>query len=172
MPKLTIKDYAKSRGISDKYIYRMISEGVIPKTALTKKGGKTLVEKERADIGLDRNTTSALRDDKPLPPVSENVQIETSRRAGTEKLSLNDAKTLTQRYRAALLKIELDEKTGRLIDSELIKISAFNKARAVRDALLNIPDRISPIIAAESNQNTVAELLTQELKNALEGLSA
>jgi hypothetical protein len=67
--------------------------------------------------------------------------------------------------------LELDQKTGRLVDAEQIKIAAFNKGRAVRDAILNIPDRISPILAAESDQITIGQIMTTELKQALEGLA-
>jgi hypothetical protein len=138
---------------------------------LSKKAGAISVDKDRADHALARNTTSAAMEGGRLPPIAESVQVETVLRAGTDCLSLNEARTLTQRYRAGLLKLEIDERTGRLIDVEAVKSSAFAKARQVRDSILNIPDRVAPILAAESDQNRVAEILTAEMKTALDGLS-
>jgi excisionase family DNA binding protein len=171
MQKMTVQEYAKSRGTSDKYVYRMISEGVIPKQAVGKLKGRTIIDKDLADRAMEKNTAAIVLDGKRLPPTPQNVQIETIRKAGAEGLSLTDARTLTQRYRAALLKIELDQATGRLVEAEQVKVAAFNKARQVRDSLLNISDRISPILAAEKDQMRVAELLTAEIRQALEGLS-
>ncbi|MEI7673022.1 MAG: hypothetical protein WCK00_13005 [Deltaproteobacteria bacterium] len=171
MTKMTVMEYAKSRGTSDKYVYRMMSEGVIPKQAVSKLKNKTVIDRELADQAMERNTAAIVREGGRLPPTSPQVQIETARRAGTDGLSLNDARTLVARFRAGLLKLELDEKNGRLLDSEQVKIAAFNRGRAVRDSLLNISDRISPILAAERDQIKVSELLTTEIRQALEGLS-
>ena len=95
----------------------------------------------------------------------------TTEKAGTAGLSFHEARTLNERYKAALRKIELDEKTGRLVEAEQVKIAAFNKSRGIRDSLLNIPDRVAPILAAETDGFRISEILNQELKAALEELS-
>jgi phage terminase Nu1 subunit (DNA packaging protein) len=84
---------------------------------------------------------------------------------------LTDERTRKTKIEADHKALDLAQKTGRLIDAEKVKTAAFNKARQVRDALLNIPDRISPILAAESDQGRVAVTLTAEIKTALELLS-
>ena len=102
---------------------------------------------------------------------TEAQQAQVAAQAGTSGLSFQEARTLKERYRTAHLKIELDEKTGRLVEAEQVKQAAFNKARLIRDNLLNIPDRIAPILAAERDQGKVAEILTGEIRQALEELS-
>ena len=48
----------------------------------------------------------------------------------------------------------------------------FELQRRNRDAIFNIPARLSGIVAAESDQQVVFQLLTQELNQAVQKLSA
>ena len=47
----------------------------------------------------------------------------------------------------------------------------FKVGRRVRDGILNVPPRISGILAAESDQAVVFRLRTQEIVQAMEGLA-
>lgn len=162
MLKLTVAEYAKTRNCSFVYIYRLIKQGTIPPAALSKKGRQTFIDRQKADAALLRNTVKATPEDK---------KKQTTETAGTAGLTYQEAKTLSERYKAALLKIDLDQATGKLIDAETVKLAAFNKARAVRDSLLNIGDRCAAILAAETDEMKVNSILTAELRNALEELS-
>ena len=173
MVKATVKEYAKHRGITERSLRRYLAEGLIPEDAITRIGRIIQIDQAKADRFLDKSVTTRnelLGKSLPSRPTPAE-QAETVKQAGTSGLSFTEARTLAQRYKAALLKIELDEKTGRLVDAEAVRVAAFNKGRAVRDALLNIPDRISPILAAESNQQKVSDILTREIRTALEELS-
>jgi hypothetical protein len=50
-----------------------------------------------------------------------------------------------------------------------VQAAAFNTYRQFRDQLLNIPDRVAAIIAAETGLDTkkVHEILTAEVRHAL-----
>jgi hypothetical protein len=63
--------------------------------------------------------------------------------------------------------IALREKKGELVEIEQVKKDAFDTGRKVRDAMMNIPDRISPLLATEKKENKVRKILTTEIKNAL-----
>ncbi len=192
MIKLTVSEYAKHRGIHERSIRRYLANGAIPEKAIIRKGRLLFINREKADQALARNviTRREILGDEILPvgqgsatqgqvkkvilPVgkpSEAQQAQVAAQAGTSGLSFQEARTLKERFKTALLKITLDEKTGRLVEAEQVKVAAFNKARLVRDALLNIPDRISPILAAESDQGRVTELLIGEIRQVLEELS-
>jgi hypothetical protein len=176
MPKVTVEQFAKQRGIHSRSVRRYLADGAIPESAVIREGRFLFLNSMKADKALSRNATTRkeLLGSESLPPPSKAqpaVMIETTAKAGTSGLSFHEARTLKERYNAALLKIELDEKTGVLVKAEQVRISAFNQARQVRDSLLNISDRISPILAAEKDQMRVAELLTAEIRQALEGLS-
>jgi hypothetical protein len=176
MIKVTVEQYAKHRGIHERSVRRYLADGLIPEAAQIRQGRFLYLDQTRADKALSKHGTTRrelLGDaiaSKAAPAQQRLVQ--TAEKAGSAGPSFHDARTISQRYKALLLKIELDEKTGRLVDSEQVKIAAFNRARQVRDALLSIPDRISPILAAEPDQNKVGTLLTAEIRAALEGLSS
>ncbi|MDZ4678408.1 MAG: hypothetical protein SGI74_12965 [Oligoflexia bacterium] len=80
------------------------------------------------------------------------------------------ARAVRETYQARIAKLEFEEKTGKLIDAEKVKLEAFEVARIVRDALLNIPNRISNELAGEPDPVKVHKLLSQEITRALEEL--
>lgn len=169
MPKVTVKQYAEHRDLTERQLRRYLADGMIPPAALSKKGRIIQIDTDKADRILDKAVMSSkiVSPRTPQPKIMEKV----AKKAGTSGLDFTEARTLKERYRAALLKIELDEKTGKLVDSETVKVSAFNKARSVRDSLLNISDRVAPILAAERDEKKVADILTKEIRTALEELS-
>jgi hypothetical protein len=61
--------------------------------------------------------------------------------------------------RAELLEYELEQKRGNLVRAEDVKRAAFEKARVARDALMAIPDRLAPLLAAESDPAKVHAIL-------------
>lgn len=177
MPNITVSEYAKHRGVHERSVRRYLADRLIPEAAQIRKGRLLFIDQAKADKALGKSITTRkeLLTGDASPPATGKVTPDhkalTTEKAGTAGLSFHDARTLSERYKAALRKIELDEKTGRLVEAEQVKIAAFNKSRAVRDSLLNIPDRVAPILAAETDELRVSEILNQELKAALEELA-
>ena len=50
-------------------------------------------------------------------------------------------------------------------------MAAFTKGRTARDNLLNIPDRLAATLAAESDADKVHQILTGEIRKALDELA-
>jgi len=73
--------------------------------------------------------------------------------------------------RAKLLEIKAKVEVGKYVDADDVKLVAFNKARIVRDALMNIPERLAAVLAAETDKQRVHNMLLTELRTALEELS-
>jgi len=86
-------------------------------------------------------------------------------------MTLADAQKLQAQYKAALMKLEYEEKSSKLIPVEKVESDWFNIARVTRDAVLNISDRISSEIATISDVHLVNKRMTEELNKALEALS-
>ena len=74
-------------------------------------------------------------------------------------------------YQAELARLEMGAKRGELVSAEAVKKEAFNLAKTVREALVNIPDRLANQLAAESDPATIHMALSQELVLALERLA-
>ena len=64
--------------------------------------------------------------------------------------------------------IALQKEQGAYLLVSDVKDAAFSRARQVRDALLNIPDRISSILAAETDHDRTRDILVAEIRQVLE----
>ena len=50
---------------------------------------------------------------------------------------------------ARLAKIDFEERSAKLVSADEVKVAAFNRFRQFRDGMLNIPDRLAAVLAAE-----------------------
>lgn len=76
-----------------------------------------------------------------------------------------------EEFRAKLVELEYEERVGTLVRKEDVEKESFRVGRLVRDAVLNVPSRLAGILAAESDQRKVHDLLEKELRQALEALA-
>ncbi len=73
--------------------------------------------------------------------------------------------------RAKLLEIKAKVEAGKYVDADDVEDVAFHKARIVRDTLLNIPGRLAPLMAAETDARACFRLIDSEIRQALEELT-
>lgn len=74
-------------------------------------------------------------------------------------------------YKAELARLEFEQVSGKLVEKEKVEAEAFRIAQLVRDGILNVPARLSGILAAETDQRKVHDQLEKELRQALEALA-
>gem|GEM_PF-3468344 len=67
--------------------------------------------------------------------------------------------------------LDYDKKAGALCDAEGVKRAGFDEGRRLRDAILNVPDQIAAIVAAEADEFKVHSILMSALKGALRGVA-
>lgn len=84
---------------------------------------------------------------------------------------LADSQRKKEEFRAKLVELEYEERVGTLVRKSEVEKEAFRIGRLVRDAILNVPSRLAGILAAESDQRRVHDLLEKELRQALESLA-
>jgi phage terminase Nu1 subunit (DNA packaging protein) len=84
------------------------------------------------------------------------------------EITLTRAQIQLSLQREESLKLANDEKRGRLIDAEVVRRESFDCARSIRDALLNLPDRLAGELAAEPDSAVVWRRLDEELRKALQ----
>lgn len=119
-----------------------------------------LVDVEQADSAI-----AALRD--PSQP---------QRRKNTSDVTelstlLLKTRIKNEMERGKLLEARAKAEIGELVSVEDVKVAAFNKARIVRDSLMNIPDRLASLLASIDDAHKIHEVLLQEIRTALEELS-
>jgi len=87
-----------------------------------------------------------------------------NKKKGPEGVSEQDKK---KEQEVRKLKLLNDEREGLLIRKAHVDRRHFEIARAVRNAVEIVPNRISAILAAETDQHIVRQLLSKELNEAL-----
>ncbi|MGR3753244.1 hypothetical protein [Edwardsiella anguillarum] len=65
------------------------------------------------------------------------------------ELSLDEARRVKENYLALLTKLEFQQKDGQLIEMTAAEEVLFNAFRQQRDAWLNWPSRVAPLMAAD-----------------------
>jgi phage terminase Nu1 subunit (DNA packaging protein) len=74
-------------------------------------------------------------------------------------------------YKAKQRELEFRKSSGELIEVRDVEKTAFETARKVRDNFLMLPDRLAPILAAETDQIKVKNILSNEIREILKGLA-
>lgn len=78
----------------------------------------------------------------------------------------------TEEFRAKHAELDYLEALGRLVPVDQFKQAQHRRYRALRDKLLNIPDRVSTVLAAERDAMQIHHRLTEEIKRVLSELSS
>lgn len=154
---MTKAQYAKHRGVSRQMIGKLAKDDRILLTA------DGMVDCELSDVLLDNFSDASLKNQQTQ--TRDNVMTQLS-----EIGSYSEQRALLTQYKAGLAKIELDKASGTVVDTATVQYAAFDTARRVRDSILNLPDRLAPLLAAESDVHTVRTLLDTELRRALDEL--
>jgi hypothetical protein len=146
----------------------------------------------RTDSTMLRQPTLGQRENKP-PPRKSLVAIETERRQALKKISDNligddllpetDPDAIDPNISAAAsmvqsnarkahiaaerAQIELDKEKGNVIDFELVLQIWSEIGSMLRDNLFNIRPRIAALLAAETDEKKVGDMLDHEIRAAL-----
>jgi hypothetical protein len=151
MPVMSQRAYARHRGMAYSTVQKAIASGRISTTA------KGLIDSDVADEEWRRNTktrATAATEKEDDPDVFGAAQY-------------NKARAVREHYQARLAKLEFEQKVGSLVSRDEVKIAAFNTLRQFRDAMLNIPDRLGALLAAETDSARCYEILATEIRKAL-----
>jgi len=89
----------------------------------------------------------------------------------TEPNAIKTEKLRHAKVKADLLTLQLEERPVKLVLRSAVEKKLFELQRRNRHGILNIPSRLSGILAAETNQEVVFQLLTRELNAAMQSLA-
>ena len=156
MELLTQAAWAKKHGFSKQYAGQLVKNGIIKLV-----NGK--VDPKQADTALLVQRNPVLDQRRTvLNSGSDNSELSTLLLKTRIKNEVEKGKLLEARAKA---------ESGELVNADQIKEAAFNKARVVRDGMLNIPDRVASILASIDDEHQIHEILTREIRLVLEELS-
>ena len=161
--ELSIRAYARHRGITDGAVRKAIKAGRITKNKNDK------IDSELADKQWSKNTDPAqVKEIKKEEEVRQETGNYNPAPLGP---SYQQSRAIKEAYNAKLTRLQFERESKKLISVDEVKISAFNVARMTRDRILNIPDRVIPQLVGKTDIHEMKELLKLELVKALEELS-
>jgi hypothetical protein len=107
---------------------------------------------------------------RPEKPVAELVVPDRPMEFAGDAQALVAAKARREAAEADLAELELAEKRGQIMSVADHKRIVFALARAVRDALLQVPSRAAALLAAESDQRACQRIVEAEIRAVLQQL--
>lgn len=170
MAPVGVRAYARQRGVSPEAVSKAIKAGRLAESVTYDAKGNPKIDPTVADQewgAFTHPTHGGVRSPKAEKPVEDEISAPKGNAAAT----FAQSRAVKEAYLARLAKLEFEEKSGLLVNADAVKNEAFKLARIVRDGILNIPDRLSAELAAESDTFTVHKRLTDELRKALEALA-
>lgn len=88
-----------------------------------------------------------------------------------DAMTLNEAKTAKAIYDARLARMDFEEQQRILVKAEEVRSAAFKLARGARDELLTMEDRLSPILASETDLTAVRSIIREEIRRVCERIA-
>ncbi|MCC6860066.1 MAG: hypothetical protein IT158_15970 [Bryobacterales bacterium] len=138
MPLLSLRAYAKHRGVSLAAVQKAIQSGRITPDA----DGR--IDSERADAEWGAKTRPGQRRARPAPATRQEPA-----EAPATGIDYFRARAIRESYLARLAKIEFEEKTGKLVSRDEVQVAGFTLGRTIRDHMMIIPDRVAAQIRSD-----------------------
>ena len=164
---VTKSKYAEMRGCAASAVTRAISEGRITTIVVE---GREMIDANVADIQWARNTR-ARADSSSATDAVDRPAVIVANEVGAVS-SYEEARRRRETAEASIAEMKQAEMEGVLIRADAVRTAWAAKITGARDALLQIPSRLAPQLAAESDLVAVTALLEAELRQALADLSA
>ena len=156
MALISQSEWARRQGFSKQYVGKLIKQGkihLIDGMIDEYTANAELEMKRNIDLPRQRKNHGSyfVQDDM------HNLLVKTKLKNEIEK--------------GKLIEAEVKEKLGELVSMAEVNRVFYAKAKAVRDGILNVPDRISALLASINDSVKIHKVLTKELRQVLEELS-
>jgi hypothetical protein len=158
MSLISQAEWARQQGFSKQYVNTLIKTGQIPLN-------NGLIDEELANAIL-----AGIRN--PNQPIRRTQFSETKINRGDDLPTLLlKTRIKNEIERGKILEARAKAEIRELVSAEKVRQAMFAKGRIVRDGILNVPDRISALLATINDAAKIHEILTKELREVLEELS-
>lgn len=171
MPELITKsEYARRRGCDKSAVTRAVQNGWI-----TEIDGK--IDPVVADVQWAANARSRT-DSRPATALGAQLAgVGSASAPAPGKPPQGEDNYFAARARretaeAELSELKLQETLGQLVRADTVRAETARLAAALRESLLQLPARLTPILAAETDPAKLHDLLERELHQVLAQLTA
>lgn len=162
--EISIREFARREGVSDTLVRRGIKEGRIKALPSGKldadlvgsgwRQGANTANTSANTTANSANTANRPRSKEARLKADDDETLEQAARRfmeSDENANLDYAEALRRKenYLGLLRQLEYDQKSGALVPIDEVKEVLFDEFRALRDAWLNWPTRIGPLMASD-----------------------
>ena len=170
----TRAEFARRCGVTKEAIYRAIQEKRIR------------VHKHNNSIMIDWNEEGAkyiASCQKPLrdlgAAVAKRIQGSSSDKREGENVSeyIRNANSITKSkernefFKAKKAELDFKERSGELVDTKKVNTAWITIGTMIKKGVSSIPDRVAPLVAAETDEHAVYQILENECLTILEDLA-
>lgn len=166
-------EYRKAKGLkghTSVAVLKAIQEGRLTKKSVRKQGRYWKIKPDLADEEWAKHTM-APDDPRRQKPREERAQVDVDD-SGESQLNgipnRNVSRAIREAYMARLARVEFERETGMRVLADDVKREAFEQGRRLRDSLINIPDRLSHELAAETDPARVHMTISNAIREALD----
>lgn len=155
--KVSMREYAKIRGVHLNAVQTAVKSGRIHKTT----DGKIDVEKANQEWLQNTDPSKTRHPGSFFEHGNENSKVNPS--------SFQQAKTADIYYCAMIAKAKLKKMTGETIDRKKAGMHAFNLGRSLRDLFVSFPTRYGALLAAdlETDEHKTVVVLDEYVRKLL-----
>ena len=151
-------EFAREVGTDPTSIGRLIKNGVLaPASKKNKKTRRYEIDLELGKELFNSHSTSRLQ------VVTEDVR-------GTAQ-SINLSKSKKIHFDALTAELDYRERLGELVETKQVEKEAFEMAKIVRDKLIQIADRLAPVVTGQKKESYVFKKIEIEVNRVLKLLS-
>jgi phage terminase Nu1 subunit (DNA packaging protein) len=165
-PRVKQKDIAEALGLHKSVLSRYVRKGMPTHSVEAAKAwyGQNIGVRSRTD-------TAAPTQPQALPPVGHASHLFPQQVEPQPTEDFQAARTRREVAEANLAEMREAELQGKLIRVDVLRAQWAKRVSSTRDALLQIPSRLAPVLAPETNMDRTVQILEDELRNALAELT-
>jgi beta-glucosidase-like glycosyl hydrolase len=184
MPYVTFSEFASRRQVTRAAVTAATKLRI--KEAIVIRQGRRMLDLDMAMQLWDQNTkrngaeklsaTARSRDKRglgypPDMPSSDQLRGVIMGLPEDQIPGLDVSRERKEHYNAEIARLQALKEREELVPTADVKREAFALGRQIRDNVLGIPDRVSPLLAAAQDSREVHRLLSEELRTALRVLA-
>ena len=158
MRLVNMAEFAREMKTSPTSISRLIKNGVL--APASKKNKK--MKRYEIDLELGKELFNSHS--------SQRLQVVTDDVKGTAQ-SINLSRSKKIHFDALTAELNYRERLGELVETKQVEKEAFEIAKIVRDKLLQIADRLAPVVTGQKKESYVFKKIEKEINRVLKLLS-
>tara|TARA_R100000329_G_scaffold31442_1_gene28992 strand:+ start:69 stop:572 length:504 start_codon:yes stop_codon:yes gene_type:complete len=164
---ITYVDLAKIKNVSKSAVSQRKAKGIFKQALVKTENGKDFLDKDLALKAWDGVFVAV----NEVKDTKQELKQKIDSLPADSIPDFAESKAKREFYLAELAKLDVEEKKEQLVSVDEIKKSSFARARAMREALTNLADRLSHQLAGEDDATVIHNLLSIEHREALENLA-